>query len=82
MARVIRFTHFIRKYAPPRGTPEHKQFMEDLRQVIVESMKSFRRDQIDGDFTDGTGDKFLEACDKYTLNPYGETRLDPDDEEV
>ena len=63
---------FAHKYGPPQGTPEYAQFMEDLRVVVVEANLSFRHDQKTGQFTDGTGDKFLSLCKVHQLDPMKE----------
>jgi hypothetical protein len=58
---------FIRKYRPtPPGTEEYRQWVEDVRKLVVTCKINFREDQANERFVDGTGDVYIEQL-KETL---------------
>lgn len=48
----------------PKDPQEYRKFMEDLRELVVETKSHFREEQIRGRFTDKTGDLYLKNCRK------------------
>lgn len=51
---------FARKWAP--GQDERREFLEDLRGVIVFAHVNFLHCQLHGKFADGIGLKYLQHC--------------------
>jgi hypothetical protein len=44
------------------GSPEHGEFIEDVKRLIIHEQVLFRQHQVAGEFTDGTGDLYLKKC--------------------
>lgn len=46
----------------PKNPQKYREFMEDLRELVVETKSHFREEQMKGRFLDKTGDLYLKSC--------------------
>jgi hypothetical protein len=60
---------FLEKYNHDHPNLE---MVEDLRTLLIYQEVSFRQNQLNGCFTDGTGDGFLEGCLESIAKKRGE----------